>query len=159
MPSYRSASRCAVAFLIALFAWSAARAQSPPPAVNADASEAYVVEYYYKLKWGHQDEFIDLFKRNHFPLLKRLQALGYIREISAAFPVNHAGENKRWDFRVTIVFKNIQSSLPDDAVDGPILKELFPDQTKFKAEEQRRFELIEEHMDVPIFVEQTKSWG
>ena len=31
-------------------------------------------------------------QENHYPILKRLQAMGYIREISAAFPVNHAGE-------------------------------------------------------------------
>ena len=31
----------------------------------------FVVEYYYKAKWGHADEFIRLFKKNHYPVLKK----------------------------------------------------------------------------------------
>ena len=33
--------------------------------------QPYVVEYYYKAKWGHADEFIALFKKNHYPVLKK----------------------------------------------------------------------------------------
>jgi hypothetical protein len=73
-----------------------ASAQNPTSAPTPAAAEPYVVEYYYKVKWGHQDEFIELFKKNHYPVLKRLRAMGYIRDISAAFPVNHAGEDDRW---------------------------------------------------------------
>ena len=31
----------------------------------------YAVEYYYKVKWGHSEEFLTLFKKNHYPLLKK----------------------------------------------------------------------------------------
>jgi len=37
-----------------------------------------VVEYYYKARWGFADEFIRLFKKNHFPVLKREIELGHI---------------------------------------------------------------------------------
>ena len=149
-----------VAFALALscsMTAQRANAQEPTPAPAA-AAEPYVVEYYYKVKWGHQDEFIELFKKNHYPILKRLRAMGYIREISAAFPVNHAGEDDRWDLRITIMFRDALAALPDSAVDGPIVKALYPDQKKFKQEEQRRFELIVEHMDVPVFVDDLKDW-
>ncbi len=42
----------------------AAEAQSVP-------GQPFVVEYYYKTKWGHADEFLQLFKKNHYPLLKK----------------------------------------------------------------------------------------
>ena len=33
--------------------------------------QPFVVEYYYRAKWGHADEFLRLFKKNHYPLLKK----------------------------------------------------------------------------------------
>ena len=35
------------------------------------ADRPFAVEYYYTVKWGHTDEFIRLFKKNHYPLLKK----------------------------------------------------------------------------------------
>ena len=31
--------------------------------------QPYVIEYYYTARWGHADEFIELFKKNHLPVL------------------------------------------------------------------------------------------
>src|SRR3989454_7793528 len=57
-------------------------AQAPP----AGASEPFVVEYYYKTRWGFADEFIRLFKKNHFPVLKREIELGHIQRVTAEAP-------------------------------------------------------------------------
>ena len=40
--------------------------------------QPYVVEYYYKAKWGFADEFIQLFKKNHLPVLKKQVESGRI---------------------------------------------------------------------------------
>jgi len=45
-------------------------AQGAPPQVSAD--QPYTVEYYYKCQWGHQAEFLQLFLKNHYPLLKKI---------------------------------------------------------------------------------------
>ncbi len=37
-------------------------AQSAP-----ETGKPFVIEYYYKAKWGHADEFLQLFKKNHYP--------------------------------------------------------------------------------------------
>ena len=42
--------------------------QGAPPQVGAD--QPYTVEYYYKVQWGHQAEFLQLFLKNHYPLLQ-----------------------------------------------------------------------------------------
>ena len=42
--------------------------QGAPPQVAPD--QPYTVEYYYKTPWGHQQEFLQLFLKNHYPLLK-----------------------------------------------------------------------------------------
>jgi hypothetical protein len=39
-----------------------------------------------------------------------------------------------------------------------IVERLYPDQEKFLIEERRRFELIEEHTDVPVAAVDTSGW-
>lgn len=121
--------------------------------VHAQTAQAqdksFVVEYYYKAKWGHAEEFIRLFKKNHYPLLKKQIEIGNALQVTAESPFNHAMEDGRWDYRVRIVWKNVQVA-HDDSGDEAILKRLFPDQELFKREEQRRFELLVAHWDVPV---------
>ncbi len=51
-------------------------AQGAPPQVGPN--QPYTVEYYYKVQWGHQQEFLRLFLKNHYPLLKKIQSTGRI---------------------------------------------------------------------------------
>jgi len=127
--------------------YSAVRAEQSG---GADAKEQpYVVEYYYKAKWGHADEFLALFKKNHYPVLKKETELGRILKVSMIAPRLHATEDGRWDYRVTIVFKN--AAIANDNFDSAaLIKQLYPDQETYKKEEQRRFEILDGHWDVPI---------
>jgi len=121
-----------------------AKAQSVP-----QADKPFVVEYYYKTKWGHADEFITLFRKNHYPLLKKEVEMGRLLKVTAVAPVYHTTEDGRWDYRVTIVYKN--AAVAHDGYDSaPLLKQLFPDQETYKKEEQRRFEILDAHWDLPI---------
>ncbi|HKD84926.1 MAG TPA: hypothetical protein VKB58_09280 [Terriglobales bacterium] len=124
-----------------------AQSQSSASAVNPD--KPFVAEYYYKAKWGYADEFITLFKKNHYPLLKKEMEMGRILKVTAVQPRYHATEDGRWDYRVTIVFKNAAIA-NDDFDSAPLLKQLFPDQETYKREEKRRFEILDAHWDVPI---------
>jgi len=120
---------------------------------NAMAAEAkeqpYVIEYYYKAKWGHADEFLALFKKNHYPVLKKEMELGRMLKVTMAAPRYHATEDGRWDFRVTIVYKNAATA-NDNFDSAALIKQLYPDQDTYKKEEQRRFEILDSHSDVPI---------
>ena len=63
--------RVLLAVLALVFAVSLAaplKAQGAPP--QGSVGQPYTIEYYYKCQWGHQQEFLDLFLKNHFPLLK-----------------------------------------------------------------------------------------
>ena len=125
---------------------SIANAQAPQARAN---EEPFVADYYYKAKWGYADEFIRLFKKNHFPILKKQIETGRILSVTAARPRYHATEEGRWDYRVTIVFKNMAAA-SDQASEEPIIKQLYPDQETFRREEQRRFEILIAHWDVPV---------
>lgn len=148
----------ALALFLACTATHPSVACAQSPTASSAPAAPFVVEYTYKVKWGHQGEFIDLFKKNHYPVLKRLKELGYVRDIGVAYPVNHAGEADRWDMRVTVTFRDANAALPDPAVDKAITDALYPDQKAFEQEEQRRFELLLEHTDVPVFIEDLAEW-
>jgi hypothetical protein len=115
----------------------------------SSGDEPYVVEYYYKARWGYTAEFIRLFKKNHYPVLAKQIESGRIVEVSAVAPRFHATEDGRWDYRVTIVFRNVQAAHESPDLE-PILKQLYPDRALFDREEQRRFEILDAHWDVPI---------
>jgi hypothetical protein len=125
------------------------QAQASASQQQTAGDKPYVIEYYYKAKWGHAEEFIALFKKNHYPVLKKEVELGRILKVFAQVPRYHATEDGRWDFRTTIVFKNAQVA-NDNFDSAPLLKQLFPDQDSYKKEEQRRFEILDAHWDVPI---------
>jgi hypothetical protein len=119
-------------------------AQSAP-----ETGKPFVIEYYYKAKWGHADEFLQLFKKNHYPLLKKQVEMGRMLKVWMDQPRYHTTEDGRWDYRVTIVFKN--STMADEPFDEDALKKgLWPDQATYVKEEQRRFEILDGHWDVPI---------
>jgi hypothetical protein len=116
---------------------------------NKQQEEPFVADYYYKAKWGYADEFIALFMKNHYPVLRKQMQTGRIISVTCVKPRYHATEDGRWDYRVTIVFKNMAAA-SDQASEEPIIKQLFPDQVTYKKEEQRRFEILLGHWDTPI---------
>ena len=114
-------------------------------AASLTTGQPFVVEYYYKAKWGHAEEFLKLFKKNHYPLLKKQVELGRMLKVWVDQPRYHTTEDGRWDYRVTIVFKN--ATLADEPFDEDSLKkQLFPDQETYANEEQRRFEILDAHL-------------
>ena len=129
--------------LIFTFFPAALPAQTP-----ADTSgKPFVIEYYYKAKWGYTDEFLQLFKKNHYPLLKKQVEMGRMLKVGMDQPRYHSTEDGRWDYRVTIVFKN--SGAANEPFDEDALKkQLWPDQATYAREEQRRFEILAGHWDV-----------
>ena len=129
-----------LAIILFLAISSLAFAQSPKP---------YVVEYYYKVQWGHQQEFLDLFKKNHYPLLKKQIEMGRMTSVTVTAPRYHQDEAARWDYRVTIVFKDAAAAF-GDFDEQALIRQMYPDQATYKKEEQRRFEILDQHTDVPI---------
>lgn len=114
-----------------------------------DRQKAFVVEYYYKVRWGFSSEFIRLFKKNHYPILKKQMDENRILSIKAESPFYHSTEDSRWDYRVTVAWNS--ATVAHDEYDGIAQRKiLFPDEEVFKREEQRRFELMLSHWDVVV---------
>jgi hypothetical protein len=102
--------------------------------------------YFYKVKWGFQDEFLDLFQRNHYPVLKALKEAGQYAAIRTYTPRYHGDGRADWTFAVELVRREV----PGMPAEDDVIRKLYPDQAKFRKEEARRFELLEAHWDVPL---------
>jgi hypothetical protein len=108
------------------------------------------VGYYYRVRWGFQQEFEHLFFKNHYPVLKDQMAEGgRIKAVKVYRPTFHGEGRADWTFLVVITFSDwtvLGGPSPDEA----IAKRLYPDQDTFRKEEQRRFEILDAHWDVPL---------
>jgi hypothetical protein len=113
---------------------------------EGDADKPYVVEWVYKVKWGHADEYWQLFKKYQIAILNREKQLGYVTSYTVYRPGLHTGEDTRWEFTVLITYKSQAAS----GHAREITKQLFPDQGAMKRDENRRWELVEAHWDLPI---------
>ena len=125
-----------------------ALSQGAPPQGGAD--QPYTMEYYYKTQWGHQQEFLDLFLKNHYPLLQKIAATGRIIGLKIETPATHMTEDSRWDYRVTITYKNSALATTANPDEDAFIHQLYPDQAAYKREEQRRFEILLAHWDLPV---------
>jgi hypothetical protein len=123
-------------------------AQGAPPQAAAD--QPYTVEYYYKVQWGHQQEFLQLFLKNHYPLLQKGVESHRIISVTVETPANHMPEDARWDYRVTIKYKNSTVATTANPEEKTLIKQLWPDQETYRREEQRRFEILLAHWDLPV---------
>jgi hypothetical protein len=97
-----------------------------------DKSSYFTIENYYKVKWGFADEFVNLWKVNHYPLLKKAIDKGDIVSVEAEKPKLHSGEDTRFDFKVTIVFKNEKLAF-DPNLTKQYEKQLYPDLEKLRS--------------------------
>ena len=106
------------------------------------------IAYYYRTKWGAHDEFVGLVDRNHWPILRKQLAEGRFLDVTASKPRFHGDGRADWDFMVTITYRDWAAVQAHS--EAEIAHRLYPDQATFKADEQRRFSLLEAHWDVVL---------
>jgi len=104
--------------------------------------------YYYRVRWGAQPEFLELFERNHWPLLREGLASGRYLDVRAYVPRFHGDGRADWTFLVTITYRDWAAM--EEHSEVAIAERLFPDRERYAAEERRRFELLDAHWDVPL---------
>ena len=136
------------AFTAALLLLLSCVGHAQAPAAQS-ASSQKTVWYFYRVKWGFQDEFQTLFARNHLPVLREEMKTGRIVNVKTFVPAYHGDGRADWTFAVQIVFKDVAAFVGPSG-DDEIQKRLFPDRARFLKEEQRRFEILDAHWDVPL---------
>jgi hypothetical protein len=111
-------------------------------------TEPITILYFYRTKWGSHDEFMALSRRNHWPILKEQLAAGRYTAVELSTPRFHGDGRADWDILVSITYRDWAAI--QEHSDAEIARRLYPDQDAFKAEEARRFSLLEAHWDVVL---------
>jgi hypothetical protein len=125
----------------------ASRAQAPAAQSGSRAERA--TWYFYKVRWGHQEEFVRLFQKNHYPVLKEQIKSGRMTSVKTYAPTYHGDGRADWTFAVVITFRDAAAMMAPSGEED-IVKRLYPDRATFQKEEQRRFEILDAHWDVPL---------
>jgi hypothetical protein len=147
--SYRNVLAVVLALVAIGFGWQAQRVRAQAPAAQSASNPQKTVWYFYRVKWGFQDEFQALFARNHLPVLREQTKTGRIVSVRTFVPTYHGDGRADWTFAVAIVYKDV-AAMTGPSGDEEIQKRLYPDRAKFLKEEQRRFEILDAHWDVPL---------
>jgi hypothetical protein len=127
---------------------SAPREAVPAAIAQPAPSAERTVWYFYRVKWGFQDEFVALFKKNHYPVLKA-QIGERLVSVKTYAPTYHGDGRADWTFAVAITYRDT-AAMTGPSPEAELSKKLFPDQATFRREEQRRFEILDAHWDVPL---------
>ena len=135
-------------FILATLLTGAALVSAQSSAQAQPAAQPYKVEWVYKVKYGFQDEWWQIFKKYQIAILDREKQLGYVTDYVVYRPGLHTSEDFRWDYRIEITYPNYAGSTHEGEVD----KAIFPDQAAEAKEDQRRWELTLNHWDLPIRV-------
>jgi len=114
------------------------------------AKKPAIIEWVYRIQYGHEDEWWRIFKKYQIAILERQKQLGYVKEYTVFAPSLHTSEDSRWDYRIVIV--RASEDPPPGQSEADIARQLFPDQGTFAREENRRWELTTNHWDLPIHV-------
>jgi hypothetical protein len=69
-------------------------------------SESVQVLYFYRTKWGAHDEFVALFRKNHWPILREDLANGRFVDVRMATPRFHGDGRADWDVLVSITYRD-----------------------------------------------------
>ena len=153
---FKKALAAAAALLLVVFAaalvvgtMTATRVTAQAPAAQSATRAERTAWYFYRVKWGNQDEFVRLFAKNHLPVLREQMKSGRIADVRTYVPTYHGDGRADWTFAVAITFKDT-AAMTGSSEEEAIVKRLYPDQATFQKEEQRRFEILDAHWDVPL---------
>ena len=116
--------------------------------VSATIAQPETVEWVYRIRYGFHDEWFQIFRKYQIAILERQKQLGYVLDYTVWAPSLHTSEDSRWDYRIVIT--RASHNAPPGQSEAEVAKQLFPDQTAFQRDENRRWELTTNHWDLPI---------
>ena len=130
-----------ILFLAAVASLAAGLTAQAPPA----SEPGPVVESYYKLAPGKADEWLEIYRTHHLPVLRELQRDGRIQSITLYRPVLHQG-GPPWDYKVILIWRDF-AAFGDRAHEEAVEHRLFSAWLPHREAERRRWEITAAHWD------------
>jgi hypothetical protein len=104
--------------------------------------------YFYKIRWGFQQEYFKLFAKNHYKILQEQIRTGRLLEVKTHSTRFNGDGRADCQMVVEITYRDWMAL--SERTERSIARRLFPDQATYDAEEQRRFSLLEAHWDITL---------
>jgi len=82
-------------------------------------------------------------------VLKEEMKRGRITQLRTFVPTYHGDGRADWTFAVSITYRDI-AAMTGPSGEDEIIRRLYADQDRYRKEEQRRFEILDAHWDVPL---------
>lgn len=101
---------------------------------------------FYKVPPGRQDDWLALYKKYHYPIMKYEKAHGQV--ISETVYTRAVHElSPDWDFAIVITAPPADKMPKAELTRGQLIRKLFPDQTDYVRGEKARWALTVAHWD------------
>lgn len=110
------------------------------------AGTAVTIEYYYKLAPGTTKEWLALYKKNHNPILQQHVKSGLLLS-ERLFERRYHALSPAWDYKVVMVWRDDAALEEAHQKEKEIIRSLYPNQNDHDRQEQRRWEITEQHWD------------
>jgi len=101
---------------------------------------------YYHIAPGHQDEWLALYKKYHYPIMQYEIKQGLVKSETMYKRGVHE-LSPAWDFFVVIVYRDMDAEVEVEKERAQVMKTLFPNTDEFEAGDKKRWELTTEHWD------------
>ena len=85
--------------------WVVPTTRAEAPSLQEAPAAERTVWYFYRVKWGYQDEFLDLYQTNHYPVIKA-QLGGRVIDFKAYGPMYHGDGRSDWTLATVMTFRD-----------------------------------------------------
>jgi hypothetical protein len=138
--------RPALLMAACLFGSALSRLSAQAVAGRADPDKPVVSISYYKVPPGRQDDWLALYKKYHYPIMKYQIAHGYAISEKIYTRTQHA-VSPSWDFLIVITTPAPGKGPKPTQTRRELIRSLFPDVEDYVKGEKARWALTLEHWD------------
>jgi hypothetical protein len=121
-------------------------ALSPLAGAEQPAGTPVTIEDYDKLAPGAAKQWLELYKKNHNPILSQLMKEGILKSEKLYERRFHAA-SPAWDYKVVMVWRDWSALEQAPQREPQIIRSLYPNQEDHDRQERRRWEITEQHWD------------
>ena len=95
---------------------------------------------YYKVPPGKREEWLNLYKKFHYPVMNHFVKDGMIKSIHI-YQKRFRTQSPAWDYEVVLVWRDWAAIEEGHVKEPGLIETMYPDASAYKDADERRFEL------------------
>lgn len=98
------------------------------------------MQAFYRVPPGKRAEFLNLYKKYHYPVMHRFVEMGILKSIHI-YQRRFREQSPAWDYEVVLVWRDWAAMEEGHVKEPGIIDEMYPNKEEYKQADLRRFEL------------------